>query len=234
MPGEIHRTGVRDAQQVGDDRDGQRRGEAGHQVERPGRARRVQQVPGGALDPAGVARHRLRAEGRHREPAQPGVVRRVHLQERQAERVRVGRLAVGRGAGAEAPIAQDGVAHPVAGADPVAQPGRRQRAAGPEPPVDRVRVHPSRPQLEQGHRVAPEVAGPGDARPLPVKTGGEHDDLAELAQGCSVHAPGLRQPPIQAGGSGRPTGGTRTDAGRAGPEGQACLRRRTMRRWWRG
>ena len=171
VAGEVRRAGVRDAEQVGDDDDGQRRGEPGDQVEPAGLARRVQQFPGGALDPGRIARHRLRAERGHREPAQPGVVRRVHGEEGHAGLTRFG----ARGPDGEAPVAQHRLAHAVAGAHPVAEAGRGERAPRPEPVVDRVGVHPARAQLELRHRIAPQVPGAGEQGPLPVEPAREHD-----------------------------------------------------------
>ena len=190
VAGEVRGTGVRDAEQVGDHRDRQRRGEAGDQIEPARRAGPVQQIADRVLDLAGVARHRLRAERGQRELAQPGMVRRVHAEEGHVGGVRFGRLAVILGADAEAPVTQHRVAHPVAGAHPATQAGRGQRAALAQPVVDRIRIHPSRAQLEQRHRISLDVTGAGDARPLAVEPGREGDRLPELAQGWSVRVSG--------------------------------------------
>ena len=188
VPREVGRTRVRDPQQVGDDGDRQRHGERGHQVELARGGGRVEQFADGALDPACIGGHRPRAERGCREPPQPRVVRRVHAQERQIELVvRGGNAVLLLGTDPEAPVTQHAVADPVAGGHPVAEPGRHQRALRPKPVVDRVRVDAAGAQLDQRHRVAPDVAGVGDARAGEVQARGEGEHLTEVG-----HAPPWR------------------------------------------
>ncbi|HZN77235.1 MAG TPA: hypothetical protein VFC00_36880 [Micromonosporaceae bacterium] len=78
---ELVRVGIRYAEKVGDDRDRQRRRQRGHQIELSRRHDLIQQAADGRLDPRAVARDLLGAERRLGEAAQPGVVRRIHIEE---------------------------------------------------------------------------------------------------------------------------------------------------------
>src|SRR5262249_28972268 len=138
----------------------------------------VEEVADGARYPVLVAGDRLRAERGQRQPAQPGVIGRVHLQEGQVELVRFGGGAGVREAHAEAPVAQHPVAYAMARAHPVAQAGGDQRAALADPVVDRVRIGPARAQPEQRHRIPVDVAGIGRIGALEVEAGDVRDGAA--------------------------------------------------------
>jgi len=175
VAGELARVRVGDTQQVGDNRDGQRRGKAGDQVELARHTGPVEEVTDRARYPVLVAGDRLRAERGQRQPAQPGVIRRVHLQEGQVELVRFGGGAGARGAHAEAPVTQHRVAYAMTRAHPVAQAGGDQRAPLADPVVDRVRIGPARAQPEQRHRIPLDVAGIGRVGALEVEAGSVRD-----------------------------------------------------------
>ncbi len=115
-----------DAEQVGNDRDRQGRRQCGYQVELTRRFGAVEQVADPVLDAPPVARRLLGAERRLGEPAQPGVIRWVHVEERQVE-VAGGRIGLraARRAYARAPVTQHQVADAVAGGHPVAHPRGR-------------------------------------------------------------------------------------------------------------
>ena len=172
VAGERRGVGVGDAEELGDHRDRQRGGVRRHEVDVATVHDVVQETVDDLLDPPAVVRHAAWAEGAGGETTEPGVVRRVPVEEGQVDVVsRPGHVPFGLHA--EASAAEHGAAGRVVHGRQVAEPGRDPPTL--RPPdllVDGIGVDSARPPAQPGERVAPRAVD-RDPEPVAVQRPGE-------------------------------------------------------------
>jgi hypothetical protein len=179
VAGEGSAVGVRNPEEVGDDRDRQGRGQAGDQV--PGTVGRdpVQEVVDHLLDPRAVPGDGVRSEGGRDEPAQPRVVRWVELEQRQ--RAVTAAESTTLDAYAEPSVPEHLATHLVRGGLVADQWAGDELATPPDLLIEGVGIAMALGGVEPGQRVPADMRMPSDLRP--------HDDELTCQGHDGVHEP---------------------------------------------